>query len=70
MSDKDIATYLMVSEPAFYVGEKQYSICYADGIFGTWDSDGNTFNFYSISDLLDHWIIEGRPFRAIVETIM
>lgn len=70
MSDKDIETYLMINEPAFYVDEKQYSVCCIDGIFGTWDSDGNTFDFHSVSDLLDHWIIGGRPFREIIETIM
>lgn len=70
MSDKEIELYLMTNEPAFDIGEKQYSVCCVNGIFGTWDSDGNTLDFHGISDLLDNWVIDGRPFRDIVQSIM
>ena len=70
MSDRDIETFLMMNEPAFDVGDRQYSVCCVNGIFGTWDSDGNIFDFASISDLLDNWIVDGKPFRNIISTIM
>lgn len=71
MNEFDIATYLMISEPAFEIGDKQYSVCCPGGdLFCTWDSDGNTFDFQGVADLLDHWIIEGKPFREIVASIM
>ena len=70
MNDTEIETYLMMNEPAFSIGKKQYSVCCADEVFGTWDSDGNTFNFYSITDFLDNWIVDGKPFGEIIQTIM
>lgn len=64
MNDKDIALFLMINEPVFDIGEKQYSVCCPRGtLFCTWDSEGNTFDFSSVEDLLDHWIVEGKPFR-------
>lgn len=71
MSDKDIALFIMVNEPAFYIGDKQYSVCCPNSKrFYTWDSDNNELNFKDISDLLDNWIINGKPFREIVQDIM
>lgn len=71
MNDVDIATYIMISEPVFEIGDKQYSVCCPkSGLFCTWDSDGNTFDFRGIAELLNHWMIDGRPFREIVNSIM
>ena len=71
MNDREIETFLMINEPAFDVGDRQYSVCCPFGNhFSTWDSDGNTFDFESVSDLLDNWIVDGKPFREIVGTIM
>lgn len=70
MNEKDIEVYLMVNEPVFVWGDKQYSVCYVNEMFCTWDSDGNTFDFQDISSLLDSWIVDGKPFRDVVETIM
>jgi hypothetical protein len=70
MDDK-IALFLMLNEPSFFIGDKQYSVCCPDNKnFCTWDSDGNTFDFPNVSSLLDEWIIEGKAFRQIVEEIM
>lgn len=70
MNEKDIEVYLMMNEPAFDAGDKQYSVCCVNGMFCTWDSDGNTFEFRDVSALLDDWIVNGKPFRNVVESIM
>ncbi|MBS7225379.1 MAG: hypothetical protein KH050_08575 [Clostridiaceae bacterium] len=70
MNDVDIEVYLMTNEPAFDIGNKQYSVCCVDGIFFTSDSDGKEFDFPNIAALLDGWIVDGKPFRDIVMTIM
>lgn len=71
MNDKDIALFLMINEPHFDIGKKQYSVCCpSGGQFSTWDSDGNTFDFPDVSSLLDNWLVDGKPFREIVESIM
>ena len=71
MNDKDIALYLIVNEPTFKISGKQYTVCSPTGQeFFTWDSDGNKFDFSDITDLLDHWNVDGKPFRDIVKKIM
>lgn len=71
MNDDDIALFLMINEPAFEVGDKQYSVCCPrNNLYATWDSDGNTFDFTDITSLLDEWVVDGKPFREIVESIM
>lgn len=71
MTDGDIALFLMINEPAFDVGDKQYSVCCPkNDLFATWDSDGNEFDYTSVADLLDNWIVDGKPFREIVPNIM
>lgn len=71
MTENDIALFLMINEPAFELDGKQYSVCNpAMDLFSTWDSDGNTFDFHGVTELLDGWIINGKPFREIVSSIM
>ena len=71
MNDDDIGLFLMINEPQFDLGNKQYSVCCpSNDVYSTWDSDGNTFDFRGISELLDNWMIEGKPFRSIIESIM
>lgn len=60
----------MMNEPAFDIGGKQYSVCCPGDGFSTWDSDGNTHDFPNIQTLLHDWIIEGKPFRDIIDSIM
>ena len=71
MNNDDIALFLMMNEPAFDAAGKQYSVCCpGDDIFATWDSDGNKLEFYGIDDLLDNWIVAGKPFRDVVSSII
>lgn len=71
MNESDIALFLAMNEPAFEAGGKQYSVCCpADDLFSTWDSEGNVFDFHGITSLLNDWIVNGKPFREIVSTIM
>ena len=70
MKENDIALFLRMNEPAFEIGGKQYSVCCPSGSFATWDSDGNTFDFVNVHDLLEHWMVDGKPFREVVATIM
>lgn len=71
MKNDDIAQFLMLNEPVFEFGGKQYSVCCPEGdIFSTWDSDGNTLDFYGVNDLLENWNVGGEPFCHVIETIM
>lgn len=70
MNDRDIETFLMINEPTFEINGKCYSVCVVDGVYGTWDSDGLTFDFPDVSALLDNWMIDGKPFRNVVKNIM
>lgn len=70
MDDDKIALFLMMNEPAFDMGGKQYSVCCPGDTFATWDSDGNEFDFSDIQDLLDHWIVDGKPFRDVIGIIL
>lgn len=70
MNENDIALFLRMNEPAFEIGGKQYSVCAPSNGFSTWDSDGNMFDFSTVHELLEHWIVDGKPFREIVASIM
>ena len=70
MNDNDIGIFLMINEPVFSVGNKQYSVCSPGSGFSTWCSDGTLLNFPDIQSLLDNWLIDGRAFRSIVNTLM
>lgn len=71
MSDKDIGVHLMINEPTFVLGGKQYSVCCpVPNEFSTWDSDGNTLDFQNVTSLLDSWIVNGKPFRDVVKEII
>ena len=70
MKEYDIEMFLDLNEPSFDFNGKQYSVCHVNGVYGTWDSDGNTFDFHSLSDLLENWIFDGKPFRQVVEMVM
>lgn len=71
MTKNDIETALMISEPAFDYGGKEYSVCCPHGdLFCTWDSDENKFDFHGIDDLLEHWTVGGKPFGEIAEGIL
>lgn len=67
----DIKMFLIINEPAFDVGDVQYSVCVPEkDIYCTWDSTGEVHDFYSLEALLDQWMIQGRPFREVIKEIM
>ena len=70
MQDDDIAVYLMLNEPAFDAGGRRYSVCYVNGTFCTLDPDGSSSDFPDIASLLDNWIVDGRPFRQTVHSLL
>ena len=70
MNDNDIGIFLMINEPVFSIGNKQYSVCSPGSGFSTWSSDGTMLDFPDIQSLLDGWVIDGKPFRSIVNTLM
>lgn len=70
-SKNEIELFLTMNEPAFEIGDVQYSVCCStDGQFFTWDSTGKKLNFHGIDNLLDSWIVGGRKFGEVVDTIM
>lgn len=70
MNDQDIALFIKINEPSFVLDGKEYSVCCPDGGFATWDSDGNTFDFPDIRSLLDEWIVGGKPFREVKDSVL
>lgn len=71
MDSNDIKMFLIINEPAFDVGDIQYSVCVPEkDLYCTWDSTGETHDFHGLEELLDRWMIQGKPFREIVEDIM
>lgn len=63
---RDIIRY---NEPCFLYRGKSYSICHPTDVFyarrDDWPPDVGP-SFKDVDDLLDHWIIEGRPFKEIL----
>lgn len=66
---KDMIQY---NEPSFGYNGQEYSICSPDGRFYVLSSDNPSdasLEFSSVDDLLDNWIIQGRPFKTILNHI-
>lgn len=70
MNTDNIVLFLQINEPAFEVDGMQYSVCCPGDGFSTWDSEGHEFDFPDIDSLLNGWMVGGKPFRDIVESIM
>lgn len=63
---------MMCNEPDFSYNGQNYSVCCPDGKYYVTASDSPgdiDLVFDSLDDLLDRWIIQGRPFREIVPNI-
>lgn len=63
---------LLCNEPDFGYNGKEYSICCPNGTFYVTaeDSPGdNALSFASADDLLDRWIIQGKPLGEILSLI-
>lgn len=69
-NQNEIELFLLTNEPVFELDGVQYSVCCPiDNQFSTWDSNGNTYDFQGINNLLDNWVVAGRPFRDIVDEV-
>lgn len=63
---------LNCNEPSFGYKGKEYSICSPDGKFYVTaeDSPGDIdLVFTDSDDLLDHWLVQGKPLREILQNI-
>ena len=69
MNKYDLMQYILLNEPVFDYNGKQYSVCHTNGVFGTWDSDGNQLDFYDIDSLLSNWMIGKKPFKDVVDAV-
>ncbi|WP_042435931.1 hypothetical protein [Faecalispora jeddahensis] len=60
------------NEPDFSYNGQDYSICWPDGKYYVTASDNPgdiDLVFHSLDDLLDRWIIQGKPLRQILPDI-
>ncbi len=72
MTLNDFRSLLICNEPDFSYNGQVYSICSPDGKYYVTasDSPGDVdLVFASVDDLLDHWIIQGKPLREILPYI-
>lgn len=63
---------MQCNEPDFSYDGQNYSICWPDEKYYITASDRPEdidLAFDSLDDLLDHWIIQGQPLRAILPKI-
>ena len=72
MTEIEFLDMLQYEETTFFYKGKQYNICHPDDLFyvreSSWPMDVD-LSFQDADDLLDHWIIQGRPFRNILPEI-
>ncbi|NJP40419.1 hypothetical protein HCH52_05075 [Oscillospiraceae bacterium HV4-5-C5C] len=72
MTVNDFKNMMMINEPAFAYHDEEYSICWPDNQYHVTASDHPSdinFVFESLDDLLDNWMIQGRPLRQILPDI-
>ena len=63
---------MLCNEPDFTYNGQEYSICSPDGKYYVTASDSPTdidLEFETLNDLLDSWMIQGRPLREILAEI-
>lgn len=63
---------MQCNEPDFSYNGQEYSICWPGGRYFVTASDSpgdSDLEFDSLDDLLDHWMIQGRPLREILPEI-
>ena len=66
---KEIMEY---NEPDFGYRGEEYSICWPNGVYYVTASDNpqdQELSFSSVDEMLDHWIIQGKPLREILPEI-
>ena len=63
---------LLYNEPSFSYHGKEYGICHPNDLFGVYAEDQPSdieLSFQNVDDLLDGWMIQGKPFREILPEI-
>lgn len=64
---------MVCNEPDFEYNGQRYSICWPGGKYYVTSSDSPTdadLVFDTLDDLLDRWLIQGKPLRAILPDII
>ena len=61
MDRKKVEQWLLVNEPAFQYGGKQYSVC---------SVDGEEEDFSGVDNLLDNWMVGGKRFKDILDEVI
>lgn len=72
MTVKEFGELMVCNEPDFRYNGEEYSICCPDGKYYVTASDSPTdvnLKFETIDDMLDHWLIQGRPLCTILPEI-
>lgn len=72
MTAKEVEIILSYLEPEFEYNGELYSICCPEGIFYVTASDSTEdieLEFKTVDELLDGWIIQGKPLREILDKI-
>lgn len=63
---------MVCNEPSFGYRGQEYSICWPDGKYYVYASDSPAdidLEFDTLDDLLEHWIIQGKPLKDVLEEI-
>lgn len=69
MTTDNFEEMMLCNEPDFSYNGQFYSICSPNGKYYVTASDSPDdvdLEFDSLDDLLDHWMIQGRPLRDIL----
>lgn len=72
MTVDDFKTMMLCNEPDFGYNGQEYSICCPNSKYyvAASDSPGDVdLEFASLNDLLDRWMIQGRPLREVLPEI-
>lgn len=72
MTVNEFKESLLYNEPTFGYKGKEYSICSPENKYYVLSEDNpadSELEFDSIDDLLDRWMIQGKPLRDIISDI-
>lgn len=73
MTVDEFKEMMMCNEPDFSYNGQVYSICSPDGKYYVTASDrpsDTDLEFDTLDDMLDNWMIQGRPMRLILPDIV
>ena len=72
MTVKQFKEIMEYNEPDFGYRGEEYSICWPNGVYYVTASDNpqdQDLSFSSVDEMLDHWLIQGKPLREILPEI-